>query len=110
MNDTPRTDKYSGMDVESLYVTSADFSRQLERELNAANAKIAEMQKLLVECSSALGGLAASKVCEAAHHDAADQHWLGEKCPVEIRFCKIYESVSEFLEKEKLDITKDAKL
>lgn len=74
---------------------------RIECELNAAKAKITEMQKLLVECSNTLGGLASSKVCEAAHHDVADQHWLGDKCPVEIRFCKIYESVSEFLEKNK---------
>lgn len=47
MSDTPRTDKWSALDVESLYVTSADFSRQLERELNAANKRIADLEESL---------------------------------------------------------------
>lgn len=57
MSDTPRTDKNSGFDVEALYVTCADFSRQLERELNAANARITTLQTQLDQRWEMMRGL-----------------------------------------------------
>lgn len=45
MSDTPRTDKESFFPHDSKYkVCDEDFARQLERELNAANAEIRSFQ------------------------------------------------------------------
>ena len=49
MSDTPRTNKESFFPHDSKYkVCDADFARQLERELNAANAEIDEKRKDVV--------------------------------------------------------------
>jgi len=52
MSDTPRTDaaEYESQDepVTKLGAVDADFARQLERELNAANAEIEEKRKDVV--------------------------------------------------------------
>ena len=46
MSDTPRTDKESFFPHDSMYqVCDADFARQLERELNAANQRIEELER-----------------------------------------------------------------
>ena len=45
MSDTPRTDSVEDMGDNFLQAVGSDFSRQLERELNAANDRI----KRLVE-------------------------------------------------------------
>lgn len=48
MSDTPRTEVYV---LDPLpQVVSADWARQLERELNAAKARIARMEAALNEC------------------------------------------------------------
>ena len=47
INDTPRTDAEAFLPHDSKYrVCDADFARQLERELNAANAIIRQQQLL----------------------------------------------------------------
>jgi hypothetical protein len=47
MSDTPRTDAEAFLPHDSKYrVCDADFARQLERELNAANAIIRQQQLL----------------------------------------------------------------
>ena len=52
MSDTPRTDSYvavliaKGADADSL----EHFTRDLERELNAAKARIARLEEALNEC------------------------------------------------------------
>ncbi len=47
MSDTPRTDAKAFLPHDSKYrVCDADFARQLERELNAANAIIKQQQLL----------------------------------------------------------------
>jgi hypothetical protein len=47
MQDTPRTDAEAFLPHDSKYrVCDADFARQLERELNAANAIIRQQQLL----------------------------------------------------------------
>ena len=52
MSDTPRTDdeEFESQDepVAKLGAVDADFARQLERELNAANAEIEEKRKDIV--------------------------------------------------------------
>ena len=46
MNDTPRTDSEAFLPHDSKYqVCDADFARQLERELNAANVEIQRLRK-----------------------------------------------------------------
>lgn len=50
MNDTPRTDAeiflgFNSYGEEGETVVQADFSRELERELNAANVRIAELER-----------------------------------------------------------------
>lgn len=52
MSDTPRTDaaQHEGLlrgNPIPTSVTTADFARQLERELNAAKAEIAAMKKAI---------------------------------------------------------------
>ena len=48
MSDTPRTNLEAFFPHESMYqVCDADFSRQLERELNAANERIKRLEELL---------------------------------------------------------------
>lgn len=51
MSDTPRTDDFIGPIV-GIYMTEGeiamcDFARQLERELNAAKAELAELKKVI---------------------------------------------------------------
>jgi hypothetical protein len=51
MSDTPRTDDFIGPII-GIYMTEGeiaicDFARQLERELNAAKAELAELKKAL---------------------------------------------------------------
>ena len=49
MSDTPRTDSEAFLPHDSKYkVCDDDFARQLERELNAANAEIEEKRKDVV--------------------------------------------------------------
>ena len=49
MSDTPRTDAEAFLPHDSKYrVCDADFARQLERELNAANIEIEEKRKDIV--------------------------------------------------------------
>ena len=49
MSDTPRTDSEAFLPHDSKYqVCDADFARQLERELNAANVEIEEKRKDVV--------------------------------------------------------------
>ena len=49
MSDTPKTDSEAFLPHDSKYkVCDADFARQLERELNAANAEIEEKRKDVV--------------------------------------------------------------
>ena len=46
MSDTPRTDAEAFFPHESMYqVCDADFTRQLERELNAANGNVERLTK-----------------------------------------------------------------
>ena len=48
MSDTPRTNLESFFPHESMYqVCDADFARQLERELNAANERINRMESFI---------------------------------------------------------------
>lgn len=52
MSDTPRTDaaQHEGLlrgNPIPTSVTTADFARQLERELNAAKAEVADLKKAL---------------------------------------------------------------
>ena len=48
MSDTPRTEVYV---LDPLpQVVSADWARQLERELNAAKARIARLEEALNQC------------------------------------------------------------
>ena len=51
MSDTPRSDDFIGP-ITGIYMTEGeiamcDFARQLERELNAAKAELAELKKSL---------------------------------------------------------------
>jgi len=47
INDTPRTDAEAFLPHDSKYrVCDADFARQLERELNAANDRINRMEEV----------------------------------------------------------------
>lgn len=51
MNFTPQTDAQEGQACEWLHsdkVVSAAFARELERQLNTANAKIVELQGQLI--------------------------------------------------------------
>ena len=53
MSDTPRTDKESFFPHDSKYrVCDADFARQLERELNAANERIKRLEDIISRASS----------------------------------------------------------
>jgi len=48
ISDTPRTNLEAFFPHDSMYqVCDSDFARQLERELNAANARIKRLEKLL---------------------------------------------------------------
>ena len=48
MSDTPRTDAEAFLPHDSKYrVCDADFARQLERELNAANQRIKRLEEAL---------------------------------------------------------------
>lgn len=61
MSDTPRTDNERGYyDVEGFWtysvhggIVSAEFARQLERELTTANERIARLYAALEECDEA---------------------------------------------------------
>jgi hypothetical protein len=59
MSDTPRTNLEAFFPHESMYqVCDADFCRQLERELNAANDRIKRLEKsgdAMVSHAKALG-------------------------------------------------------
>jgi hypothetical protein len=51
MSDTPRSDDFIGP-ITGIYMTEGeiaicDFARQLERELNAAKAELAELKKVI---------------------------------------------------------------
>ena len=47
MSDTPRTDAEAFLPHDSKYrVCDADFARQLERELNAANERIKRLEEV----------------------------------------------------------------
>ena len=48
MVDTPRTDDQIGYDGSTMSAIRIEFTRQLERELNAANAEIEEKRKDVV--------------------------------------------------------------
>ena len=53
MSDTPRSDDFIGP-ITGIYMTEGeiamcDFARQLERELNAAKAELAELKKVMRE-------------------------------------------------------------
>ena len=54
MSDTPRTDKqgfgcdaYIGDEPEYRFAVRAEFARQLERELAAANRRVAELERII---------------------------------------------------------------
>lgn len=48
MSDTPMTDNAEYSMYGSRLLVDADFARELERQLNAANAKIVELQGQLI--------------------------------------------------------------
>ena len=53
MSDSPRTDT-ACQDEPKGQSVNADFARQLERELSAANSRAVEAENVLRECSKAL--------------------------------------------------------
>jgi len=55
MSDTPRTNLEAFFPHESMYqVCDADFCRQLERELNAANQNVRQLENAMDEIKSCL--------------------------------------------------------
>ena len=69
MSDTPKTDSEAFLPHDSKYkVCDADFARQLERELNAANAEIEEKRKDVVWLATEKAKL------EEQLMDAKDKH------------------------------------
>lgn len=56
MSDTPRTDAEAFLPHDSKYrVCDADFARQLERELNAANDRIKRLEEALEATAKVIG-------------------------------------------------------
>ena len=56
MSDTPRTDAEAFFPHDSKYrVCDADFARQLERELNAANDRIKRLEEALEATAKVIG-------------------------------------------------------
>jgi len=56
MSDTPRTNKEQFFPHDSKYqVCDADFARQLERELNAANDRIKRLEEALDTLTCVIG-------------------------------------------------------
>jgi hypothetical protein len=92
VSDTPRTDAAWKPDGGDGYPTvDVDLARQLERELNAANAIIRQQQLLdeenlrlqerIKRLEEALGCVVVG--CNHLHHRKKHQHRSGEPCPVE---------------------------
>jgi hypothetical protein len=69
MSDTPRTNNYDW----SFHMLFAE-SQKMERELNAANERIKQLEE-------ALGCVVVD--CNHLHHRKKHQHRSGEPCPVE---------------------------
>jgi glycine/D-amino acid oxidase-like deaminating enzyme len=67
MSDTPRTDAARPPYTELQEFVSAEFARQLERELNAANERINRLEQA--------GGIALA-YAEKGDYETANKAWL----------------------------------